>query len=190
MIVSDTSTLTDPPVTVTIIRHVKPGCELAFERLVRELAAEARQYNGHLGANIFRPNDANFEYHLIDKFDSLSHYHQWEKSTVRAAYYQQIEPLLVKPPRIQIISGLETWFDSPTTSGNFVPPPRYKMAIASWLAIYPLVVLILESLNPLLKQLNIPCRALLITMIAIPTMTYVLMPQMVKLLNQWLYPSK
>lgn len=184
-----TTTPIDPPITVSITRKVKVGREAEFERLITAIADAAKDFPGHLGTNVFRPSGNSLEYRVIYKFDCMSHFHAWETSSIRADYYRQVALLLCAPPEIQMLTGLETWFNLPSYQGVLTPPPRYKMAITSWLAIYPLVILILECLNPILSHLPIPLRALIITLIAIPTMTYVLMPRMTKLCARWLYPK-
>ncbi len=73
----------DPPVTVTVVREVKPGCTLEFERLITELSKHANRSPGHLGTNFFRPVGNYPEYRIIYKFDSMSHFHQWETSETR-----------------------------------------------------------------------------------------------------------
>lgn len=180
--------LFDPPVTITISREVKPGCEAKFEKLISEVSSTADGFPGHLGTNLFRPSGKTKEYRIIYKFDCMSHFHAWQTSKIRADYYKKIRPLIMKPPQIQVLTGLETWFDLPG-QGALVAPPRYKMAMVSWLAIYPLVILILECLSPILNPLPIPARAAIITLIAIPSMTYILMPQMSKWFSKWLYPK-
>ncbi len=177
----------DPPVTITITRLVKPGCEAKFEQLISEVSQTANSFPGHLGTNLFRPDANTKSYQIIYKFDCLSNFHQWETSKVRADYYKKIRPLLLTDPKIQVLTGLETWFNLPG-QGALVPPPRYKMATVSWIAIYPLVILILELLQPILNPLPIPFRAGIITLIAIPSMTYILMPRMTKWFANWLYP--
>ena len=179
----------DPPVTVTIIRQVKPACIPEFERLVFELSMNANLYPGHLGTNLFRPSDQSSEYRVVYKFDCMSHFRQWSQSKIRAKYYKQIQPLLYKQPEMQILTGLETWFNLPNYKGALVPQPRYKMAVISWLAIYPLVIVILEVLGPILNMLQIPGRAAIITLIAILSMTYIIMPYMSRLFSRWLYPE-
>ena len=181
--------IADPPISVSIIRQVKAGHEQEFERLVTELAQAASHYDGHLTTHLFRPSGKDLEYRVVYTFDCMRHFHQWQVSEVRAAYYQKIAVLLNTPPQLQVLTGLETWFTVSDHQGALVPPPRYKMAITSWLAIYPLVIIILECLNPMLAHLPIPARALIITLIAIPTMTYVLMPRMTRLFARWLYPK-
>ena len=118
----------DPPITASIMRHVKPECYAEFERLISALAQEAKQFPGYLGTNIFRPNRKDGQYRVIYKFDCMTHFHQWEISKVRADYYAKIHPLLFESPQMQVLTGLETWFALPN-EGVVSSPPRYKMAI-------------------------------------------------------------
>ena len=62
------------------------------------------------------------------------------------------------------------------------------MAIIIWLAIYPLITLIFALLGKQLILINpLPLRTLIITLIAVPTMVFVLIPILQKLLHKWLY---
>jgi hypothetical protein len=180
----------DPPVTVLVARRVKPGAEAAFEAFIHEIIAAAATFPGHLGAVVFRPHAPNdHEYRVIFKFDHMSNLRRWEESDERRALYVRAEALAQGPPDIQRLTGLETWFTLPGQPA-IVPPPRYKMMIVSWLGIYPLATLIFLFLGPLLNSLPVYVRPLLMTLIMIPTMTYVVMPQLTKLFARWLYPPR
>jgi len=63
------------------------------------------------------------------------------------------------------------------------------MALVSWLAVYPLITAISTLLQNKLNPLSIAARTLIITTIAIPTMTYLIMPRMTRLFAGWLYPT-
>lgn len=178
----------DHSVTVTISRRVKPECQEEFELFLVGITNACGQFRGHLGSNIFRPvNSDDPEYRVIFKFDRLSNLRNWETSLERKQWFDIAEPLTVSPPKIQVISGLETWF---TLSGkpSITPPPRYKMALVTWLAVFPLITIISATLQQLLGMLPLVLRVAIVTAIAVPTMTYLLMPQMTKLFAVWLYP--
>ena len=84
--------------------------------------------------------------------------------------------------------GLETWF---TLEGLGVvpPPPRWKMAATTWLAIYPAITLLLLLVQDLLAPFPVPLRTLLLTGLLVPLMTYLLMPAVTRMLRGWLYPT-
>ncbi|AFY73640.1 hypothetical protein Syn7502_01580 [Synechococcus sp. PCC 7502] len=178
----------DPSVTVVISRRVKPECKVEFESFLSGIVNACGQFQGHLGTNIFRPvNSDDPEYRIIFKFDRLSNLRNWEKSPERQHWFAIAEPLTISPPQIQVVTGLETWFTLPGNP-SITPPPRYKMAVVTWLAVFPLITLISVALKQLLVMLPLVIRVAIITAIAVPTMTYLLMPQMTKLFSSWLYP--
>jgi hypothetical protein len=132
----------DPPVTVVISRRVKPGCEEAFEKFISGITKAAMTFEGHLGANVFRPNNPeNNEYQIIFKFDRASNLRIWEESECRRQWLAQAESLRLEPPTIRVITGLETWFTLPSPK-PIIPPPRHKMAVVTFLAIFPLIQII------------------------------------------------
>jgi antibiotic biosynthesis monooxygenase (ABM) superfamily enzyme len=67
------------------------------------------------------------------------------------------------------------------------PPKKWKMAVLIWLAIYPLITLIFATLGKQLILIEpLPVRTFIITIIAVPTMVFVLIPLLQRLLNNWL----
>ncbi|MDJ0588512.1 MAG: antibiotic biosynthesis monooxygenase [Pleurocapsa sp. MO_226.B13] len=186
------SDLSDPPVTVVVSRRVKPGCEAAFEKFISGITAAAMTFEGHLGTNVFRPsNPEDREYKIIFKFDRASNLRIWEESECRRQWLARAESLRLEPARIRVITGLETWFTLPSPK-RILPPPRYKMATITLLALFPLIQIANLTLTPWLALLPLPLllRSLIVTAILVLLMTYVVMPRMTKLFSKWLYPKK
>jgi hypothetical protein len=176
------------PVTVDVIRQVKPGFQKEFERVLTELIVAAEQFEGHLGVNVFRPSDpANLEYRIVFKFDHLSNLRRWEESPTRQRLLEEANRLTIDAGQYRILTGLETWFTL-STQRAIVPPPRYKMLLVTCLAAFPTANLINFLMQPLsfLPQL----LQTLIGMVTLLTlMTYVVMPRMTRLFTGWLYPK-
>lgn len=183
-----THPIPDSSVTVVIARRVKPGCEAEFEVFLAGVINACSQFPGYLGSNIFRPVSGDDpEYRVIFKFDQLSHLRHWEASEERQRWFAQAESLTEAPPQIQVLTGLETWFTLPGKPA-LIPPPRYKMALLTWLAVFPLITAISMLLQEWLVPLPLILRVMVVTAIAVPTMTYGLMPQVTQLCAKWLYP--
>lgn len=66
-------------------------------------------------------------------------------------------------------------------------PQRYKLFLLTWLAIYPLITLILYFFNQPLNLLPLPIRTLVLTGVLVYLMTYWVMPMLMKLFHSWLY---
>lgn len=67
-------------------------------------------------------------------------------------------------------------------------PPKWKMAVLIWMGIYPVITLLVLLLFPFMAANNwpIPMRTLLLTLIAVPIMTYIVIPTLQRLLKNWL----
>ena len=67
--------------------------------------------------------------------------------------------------------------------------PPYKMALLTWLTIFPLITLVVVALEPLLEELALVPRLALTTAATVPIMTWLVMPRVTRLLRRWLYPD-
>jgi len=178
----------DPPVTVDVVQKIKPGCEAEFEQVLADLTEAAKAFEGHLGANIFRPSDpVNPEYRIVFKFDHLRNLRQWEASTIRRRLLERAKRLTVGESKWQTLTGLETWFTLATQQA-IVPPPRYNMLAVNCLAAFPTINLINFLLQPL-PPLPPLLRVFIGMVLLLSLMTYVIMPRMTKLFAGWLYPK-
>lgn len=179
----------DPPVTVDVVRQVKPGCKAQFEQALKDTIAAAEGFEGHLGVNVFRSNDGQqIEYRIVFKFDHLSHLKQWEDSPIRARLLERVNRLTVGEGKVQVLTGLETWFTLPVQKA-MVPPPRYKMVLLTWMVIFPLINVIPPLLQKILASLPPLPRGAIAALCMVSLMTYIVMPRVTKLFSPWLYPS-
>lgn len=65
-------------------------------------------------------------------------------------------------------------------------PPKWKFAIMVWIAIYPMITILQFALGAQLKDMPIPLRSLIMTLILVPMMVFVMLPLLRKLLGKWL----
>jgi antibiotic biosynthesis monooxygenase (ABM) superfamily enzyme len=176
-------------VTTTVTRRVKPGHEALYEGFLAGIIAAASACPGHLGVEVFRPRDADSgEYRTVYRFDTAEHLRAWLDSGEHAAWLERAEPHVIGPMRTSVVTGLETWFTLPSRP-SAPPPPRYKMALLTWITIFPLITLIVRVTGPLLEGLSLVVRLGITTAIAVPLMTWVVMPRVTRLLHRWLYPE-
>ena len=67
------------------------------------------------------------------------------------------------------------------------PPKKWKMAVLIWLAIYPLITTVFAVFGKYLMMIEfLPLRTLTITLVLVPTMVFILIPALQKLLGDWL----
>jgi uncharacterized protein len=176
------------PITTTVTRRVKPGHEPFYEQFLSGIIAAASRFPGHLGVEVFRPPSATAgEYRTVYRFDTAEHLRAWLDSAERAAWQARAEPHLAGPLRTSFVTGLETWFTLPGQA--MPPPPPYKMALLTWITIFPLITAIVAITGPLLEELPLAARLGITTALTVPLMTWIVMPRVTRLLRRWLYPD-
>lgn len=79
-------------------------------------------------------------------------------------------------------SSVKRW----KTNKSKVQPPRYKLFLLTWLAIYPLITVILHFFGQYLNLLPLPLRTLILTGVLVYLMTFWVMPNLTKLFQTWL----
>ncbi|MEP0970200.1 antibiotic biosynthesis monooxygenase [Leptolyngbya sp. SLC-A1] len=175
-------------VTAIISHLIRTGREQGYEEWLHGIAIAAHQFKGHLGVSVIRPGDhAHPEYVAIVKFDHYDNLKAWLESSVRQEWLERLQPLIEKPETIQTLTGLETWFMLPNKPMK-APPPRYKMAIVTWLGVFFTISILNRLLVPLLAELPALLRTLLVTGLTVALLTYVIMPRLTQLFRRWLYP--
>ena len=81
------------------------------------------------------------------------------------------------------MSGIDGWFGAVGAR-----PPRWKQAVAIWLAFFPVSLLFNFVLGPLLADLELVPRVLVSTLALTPLMVYLFIPLSTHLLASWLHP--
>lgn len=176
------------PVTMVVTRHVKSASKAEFESLLHDYLAHAEARPGHLGIHVIRPAGTTGTYTVVSNWRASSDLQAWLESPEHQAWMAKIRPLLVAEEQRNITTGLETWF-TPPEGGAIVPPPRWKMFFVTWMVVW-IVVWVLDIVYaPVIQPLPVALRALLFTVVIVGLLTYVLMPNVTKLLHRFLYPE-
>nr|WP_319563694.1 antibiotic biosynthesis monooxygenase [uncultured Rhodoferax sp.] len=178
-------------VTVLITRRVKAGHEAAFEQASSDMTAAASVFPGYLGGQLVRPDaeDGSEDpslYHVVFAFDTAEHLQGWQQSPTRSLGLAAIAPHIKGQTQRQV-SGLGHWFAAPVGPKQ-MPPPRWKVAVVTWLGICPTVYVLFLLLGELLAPWPLLPRVMLLTALVVVVMTWAVAPQFTKLLKPWLYP--
>jgi uncharacterized protein len=178
----------DTPTTTSVRRRVKPGHEGAYEEILKGIIAAARRSPGFLGVEVFRPDSPGGEYQIVYRFDAAENLQRWLASEERDEWLMRASPHVAGPTRTQFLTGLESWFTLPS-GPQAAPPPPHKMALLTWLTIFPLITGVIVALNPLLHDVALVPRLAITTAVTVSLMSWVVMPRVTRALRPWLYPS-
>jgi antibiotic biosynthesis monooxygenase (ABM) superfamily enzyme len=173
-------------VTVVVTRDVLPGRERDYEEWTHRIIYDAVPF-GSLGAAVITPEgNTPGRRIVVHRFANEEAHKAWEESEERRALLREAEHVSV--PHYQRATGLETWFALPDERA--IVPPRWKMLPATFLGAYSLVVLLSAFVLPWVEGWPLLARAALLPVVVLTLMTYVVMPQLTRLLRRWLYPPQ
>ncbi|WP_213816627.1 SDR family NAD(P)-dependent oxidoreductase [Glaciihabitans sp. dw_435] len=65
---------------------------------------------------------------------------------------------------------------------------RHRFVLVNWIAVYPVITLVLWLLTPVLKTVPLPVETLLVSALLVTVMNYAVMPNMTRLFRFWLHP--
>jgi hypothetical protein len=134
------------------------------------IATDAHKFKGHLGVSVIRPwEHTRPEYVAIVKFDQYSNLKTWLQSDIRQEWIARLQPLIEKPETVQTLTGLETWFTLPNKLQ--APPPRYKMVLVTWLAVFLTLPIPNRLLELLLSEFPILLQKLISTGFSVVMLT-------------------
>lgn len=143
--------------TIVVSHFIREGREQAFEAALKQVIQKAMVFEGHEGIQIIRSNSkANNEYILLIRFDTETNYQIRADSVPRNEWFQELKNYVYKESEIRYEDRLEFWFSLPEVTGT-KPPTKWKMAILTWMVIYPSVL----SLSTIARYLSFLSLALL-----------------------------
>ena len=175
------------PIHVAITRKIKPGCEAEFQAALKEFFTTSFGHAGVQGASMLvpPPGSPSPEFGILRTFANTRERDDFYASPMFQAWEERIKPLIEGEAVYRDLNGLEAWFRSPHN-----PPPRWKMALLTWIAVWPVSMIVPMALNPLISQ-SVP-KIVFAGAVAggiVLVLTWVAMPLLVKLAKGWLHPK-
>jgi antibiotic biosynthesis monooxygenase (ABM) superfamily enzyme len=175
---------------VSVVHRVAPERAAEFEEEVRGVTRAVRAFPGFLGEEVFRAADAGVvEYRVVMRFASQAQLDAWQESGILRWWAERARERALASPDVERVNGLEAWFTLPGRTGA-APPPKWKTAVLSAVAIYPIISVMPAALAPLVGALPGWLARLAVVVLMTPLMTWGVMPLLTRLFQPWLYPSR
>jgi antibiotic biosynthesis monooxygenase (ABM) superfamily enzyme len=173
------------PIHVAITRQVRAGCETEFQQALREFFKTSFAHGGVWGASMLTPppGSDSREFGILRTFANESERDAFYNSQMFKKWDEHARRLTEGEPVYRQLTGLEAWFRSPQN------PPRWKMALLTWLAVWPVSMIVSSAIKVALpgtlpKALFSGIAALGIVIV----LTWIAMPLLVKFTRNWLRP--
>lgn len=168
-----------------ITRVVRAGKEEEFESAIQRFVGRSMDHHGTTGAHLIRPTDASRprEYGILRSFRSEEDMREFYDSELFADWQAEVAEFVDGEPVYRQLHGLEAFFRNAKNES----PPRWKMAIVTWLGVFPVVLLWSQILSTLLKSLHTIAVTAAVTGAAVITLTWLVMPVLTRVFSNWLH---
>lgn len=123
-------------------------------------------------------------YHVVLAFGDQAHLDAWHDSPERAQGLQAAAPFIVDPSSIRPMVGLGLLYRTAPAG------LRWKVAVVTWLGICPTVYLLFLLTSNLMKSWALLPRTIVLTVAVVAVMSWIVAPQLTKLLRRWLLPNR
>ena len=178
------------PVSVVVRRRVKPGAEADFERAMQEFTAFALAFPGNRGIDVLRPQPGGSrEYTVVDHFVDSSARKAFKEAPDYRAWMIKLRELTEQDPYIEERAGLGGWF-TPPGALQPSPPAEVKMALVTFVGVYPLTSTLPPLGSWLLPEWHPLLVNVLVTGTIVAALTWVVMPILTRVFATWLFGRK
>ena len=173
---------------IAITQRVRAESVGQFEEALNQFARRSLKASGAINMYCLRPptGSDSREYGIMRSFADEADRAAFYQSALYQEWLVTIAPMIEIPATFQKLDGMEAWFrESPADM-----PPRWKMAIISWIGVWPLSMLVPVVLVALFGP-NIPpvWMAAATAGGIVGLLTWVAMPLLARLFAAWLKPS-
>jgi uncharacterized protein len=172
------------PVHVAITRRIKPGCEQDFQTALKEFFARSLTHSGVHGAAMLvpPPGSSSTEYGILRSFANAAERDAFYASPLYRDWKKRVAQLSDGDAEARELHGLEAFFrqDRPSL------PPTWKMAIATYLGVVPVIMGLALTLGRLIRSWNFVLNNLVFNACVVALLTWVVMPLITHALHGWL----
>ena len=174
------------PVHIAITRRVRPGCEAEFQEALREFFQSSFGHGGVLGASMLTPppGSESREFGILRTFRNEEERDTFYASPMFKAWEERARTLTEGEPVYRQLHGLEAWFRSPHG-----PPPRWKMAIATFLGVFPTAAILNLTLGRAIQPWPFLLGSAVFNASMVALLTWIVMPLVTLALHGWLHPE-
>ncbi len=171
---------------IAITRRMLPGKEQEFQSALRRFLGESFIHGGVHGAGMITsiPGGHKRDIGILRTFNDDAERDAFYNSDLFKDWEEYASRVTEGVPEYRELNGLEAWFRAPGS-----PPPRWKMAVATLIGVFPTSLFLTLTIGNLIHALPVVLRALIMATAMVILLTWVIMPFVTKILKKWFHPN-
>ena len=175
-------------VHVAVTVRVRPGSEEEFAESLTRFAQRSLDFRGATGVLLIHPvpGTASREFGIMRSFKTEEDCRAFYESDMYRQFRADTAHLVEGDPIIRPLTGLEAFF----RSGGHRMPPKWKMALVTYLGVVPAAIIWSSILKPLLKDFHWLLVICIGNAAVVVTLAWLMMPLLTRLFHRWLHPTR
>jgi antibiotic biosynthesis monooxygenase (ABM) superfamily enzyme len=175
-------------ITEVFVTEVNPDKVKAYRDWIAKIHQAEAKFPGFRGTYVQSPEVGQGKNWItLLQFDTPENLDHWLNSPERQQVIKESESLIESLERHRVISPYAGWFASIAKVGQI--PAAWKQGMIVLLVLFPIVMLEMKYLNPLLKGLNSSLGTFIGNTLSVALVTWPLVPYAIKGLRWWLTPE-
>jgi antibiotic biosynthesis monooxygenase (ABM) superfamily enzyme len=168
---------------VAITRRVRPGRETEFLQGLREFFQVSYSHSGVYGANLIvpPPGSSSRDYGILRTFSDEAERDAFYQSPSYKYWAERARSLTEGEPQYRQLHGLEAGFREAVT-----PPPRWKMAVVTFVGVYLVTTLLISVVEPVIRPLPFLLHNAIFNALVVGLLTWLVMPVVTRMARRWL----
>lgn len=186
-LLSETAPTVDESVTAVITNRVRPNAEVEFRNWLSRIQSAQAQFPGYMGVEVQPPiAGVSAEWVSLLRFDTAEHLRAWMESPECAALTAEAEPLLEVGEYRVARASFRNWLPDAERAED---PPVWKVNAIVLLVLYPVVLLTVVFINPILSPLGVALTVFIGNVIGVAATGFWLVPWAAGKMARWLSPD-
>lgn len=174
-------------VTEVFTTIVKPGQEEAFRNWAERIQQLQAQFPGYAGTLVQAPLSSEMPYWTtLVRFETPAFLDRWLASPERKAILEEERPQVSTWRSSRMNNAFDGWF---ADQKQDTPPPAWKQTCLVLLVLFPIVMLEIRFLSPLLAGLHVSVSTFIGNAISVSLVSWPLMAFAIFGMSWWLRPS-
>lgn len=175
-------------VTEVILSKIKPGMDDAYRAWTVKIQAAQARYPGYRGTYLQPPSSNDSHWTTLLRYDTAEHLENWMAATERTKLLEESKEFIESEELMRLATSFPGWVPINPATGK--GPPDWKTALLVLLGLFPVVMIELRFLSPVLSRFGF--HASLATFIgnalSVAATSFITMPLFVRWLGWWLFP--
>jgi uncharacterized protein len=177
-------------VTEVILSKIKLGMDDTYREWAVRIQAAQAKYAGYRGMYLQPPAEKDGLWTTIIRYDTAEHLEAWMEAPERAELLQESKAFIEQEQLMRLATSFPGWVPINPVTGK--GPPNWKTGLLVTLGLFPIVMLEMRFLSPILASLGLHSSLAIFigNCVSVAGTTFVTMPLFIRWFGWWLFMEK